>query len=122
MAEVSVQQAILDTLTGLREEVTHLKGDVHYLIEAVEDVRLTTEEKKLLDDCIARVKADVKRIIQKVEELAENPFPKDVKRVEGYSDVKVFRVRVGDYRILYFVRYENSTLFVVKIDKRERVY
>ena len=68
------------------------------------------------------VKADVKRIIQKVEELAENPFPKDVKRVEGYSDVKVFRVRVGDYRILYFVCYENSTLFVVKIDKRERVY
>ncbi len=68
------------------------------------------------------VKADIKRIIKKIEELAKNPFPKDVKRVEGYAEVKVFRVRVGDYRILYFVRYENSTLFVVKIDKREKVY
>ncbi len=57
MAEVSVQQAILETLTGLREEVTHLKSDVHYLIEAVEDTRLTTEEKKLLDGCITRAKA-----------------------------------------------------------------
>ncbi len=68
------------------------------------------------------VKADVKRIINAVEELAANPFPKDAKRVEGYHDVKVFRIRVGDYRILYLVDHENSKLYIVKIDKRERIY
>ncbi|MEK6939779.1 MAG: type II toxin-antitoxin system RelE/ParE family toxin [Nanoarchaeota archaeon] len=68
------------------------------------------------------VKADVKRIVHKIEELSENPFPQEATRVEGYQEVKVFRVRVGDYRILYFVDYNNSTLYVVKIDKRERVY
>ena len=55
--EVNIQQTILDTLTGLRKEVTHLKGDVHYLIEALEDMRLTPEEKKLLDGCVTRAKA-----------------------------------------------------------------
>lgn len=68
------------------------------------------------------IKADVKRIINKVEELAINPFPKDTKRVEGYRDPKVFRIRVGTYRVLYFVDYANLKLYIIKIDKRERVY
>ena len=68
------------------------------------------------------IKTDVKRIFNKIEELAKNPFPNEAKRVEGYNEVKVFRVRVGNYRILYFVDYDNSKLYVVNIDKRERVY
>lgn len=68
------------------------------------------------------VRADVKRILEKIEELAKNPFPKDAKRVEGTREAKVFRVRVGHYRILYIVVYETVQLYVVKIDKRERVY
>ena len=68
------------------------------------------------------VKSDVKRIFDKVEELAIKPFPKDAKRVEGYNDVKVFRVRVGSYRILYIVDNENSKIYILKIDKRARVY
>lgn len=68
------------------------------------------------------VKADVKRILAKIEELSENPFPQEATRVEGYQEVKVFRVRVGNYRILYFVDYDHSKLFVLKVDKRENVY
>ena len=68
------------------------------------------------------VKSDVRRVIDKIEELAINPFPSDAKRVEGYHEPKVFRVRVGSYRILYFVRYDDSKIYVVNIDKRERVY
>ena len=68
------------------------------------------------------VKTDVKRIVYKIEDLAKNPFPQESKRVEGYNDIKVFRVRVGNYRILYFVDYDNSKLYIINIDKRERVY
>ncbi len=68
------------------------------------------------------VKFDVKRIIDKIEELANNPFPKDSKRVEGYHDYKVFRIRIGSYRVLYFVDNKNLKLYIVNIDKRERVY
>ncbi len=65
---------------------------------------------------------DRKRIINAIEKLAENPFPSDAKRVEGYTEPKVFRVRVGSFRILYFVNYQNLTVYIEDIDKRERVY
>ena len=64
----------------------------------------------------------LRRISDKIDELEKNPFPQDIERVEGYKDVKVFRVRVGDYRILYFVDYTSSKLYIEKIDKRSRVY
>src|SRR3989338_9264883 len=64
----------------------------------------------------------LRRIGHKINELENNPYPQDIERVEGYKDVKVFRVRVGDYRILYFVDQTAQKIYVEKIDKRERVY
>ena len=64
----------------------------------------------------------LKRIGNKINDLEKNPYPQDIERVEGYKDVKVFRVRVGDYRILYFVDQAAQKIYVEKIDKRERVY
>lgn len=61
------------------------------------------------------------RIIEKIEKLKVEPFPSDVKRVVGKRD-KIFRVRVGDYRIQYSVIYERNLLFISDIDKRERAY
>ncbi len=63
-----------------------------------------------------------KRIEIKLLKLQEDPFPSEVERVESYKGEKIFRVRAGDYRILYFVRYESNQIFVSKIDKRSRVY
>ena len=34
----------------------------------------------------------------------------------------VFRVRVGDYRALYRVNYDQRKTVVLKLDKRDRVY
>ena len=42
-------------------------------------------------------KKQAKRILDKIEELSINPFPKDCKRVQGKKD-KTFRIRVGDDR------------------------
>ncbi len=63
-----------------------------------------------------------KRILDKINKLEENPFPQEVERVEDFEGEKVFRVRVGDQRILYIVRYNPNKLIVVKVDKRSRVY
>ena len=64
----------------------------------------------------------LKRIADKIDDLENNPFPPGIERVEGSTDIKVFRVRVGDYRILYFVDYASSKIYIEKIDKRGRVY
>lgn len=57
MAQAAVQQVIMDTLTGLQQEVQHIKADVHQIMELFEDTRLTEEEQKLVEACIAKVKA-----------------------------------------------------------------
>ena len=81
------------------------------------DVSYSNRAKKILR------KADkviVKRVIEKIEKLRENPVIHDTKTVEGSKGL--FRVRVGDYRILYEVDYKNNLLGIIKIDKKPRVY
>ena len=61
------------------------------------------------------------RIVKRIRKLREDPFPSDVKRVVGKKD-KIFRVRVGDYRIQYSVIYERNLVFISDIDKRGRAF
>lgn len=61
------------------------------------------------------------RIYEKLEKLAIDPYPSDSKRVVGRQE-KVFRVRIGKYRITYVVFYEQNEILIVGIDIRERIY
>jgi len=69
MTQVNIQKEMLDTLTGLKQEVGHLKQDIHYILEYLEDTRLTAEEKKLLDKSIANVKMGNKSSFISQEDL-----------------------------------------------------
>ena len=66
-------------------------------------------------------KNDRDRIIDKIRRLVIDPFPSDRKRVLGKKE-KVFRVRVGNYRILYVALSKENVILISNIDKRERVY
>ena len=61
------------------------------------------------------------RIVSRLENLVQDPFPPDAKKVLGQKE-KVFRVRVGDYRVLYVVFLDKNALLVVDIDKRSKIY
>ena len=61
------------------------------------------------------------RIWKKLDELKQNPFPSDVVRVVGRKE-KAFRVRVGAYRIQYYVFQDKKQIAVFDIDKRGRAY
>ena len=61
------------------------------------------------------------RIWKKLDELKLNPFSSDVVRVVGRKE-RSFRIRVGDYRIQYYVFQEKKQIVVFDIDKRERAY
>ena len=61
------------------------------------------------------------RIWEKLNELKFNPFPSEVVRLVGRKE-KAFRVRVGDYRIQYYVFQEKKEILVFDIDKRGRAY
>ena len=69
-----------------------------------------------------RLKTELKRIFRKLEQLSSDPFPADAKRVDGIAHGRVFRIRVGSYRILYSIESAPSAVFIEKIDKRSRVH
>ena len=81
-------------------------------------VEFGTDAKKFLKKADKEIS---KRIVEKIEKLKIEPFPSDVKRIVGKKE-KIFRVRVGSYRIQYSVFYDKNTIFVSDIDKREKAY
>jgi mRNA interferase RelE/StbE len=62
-----------------------------------------------------------KSIIKKMEEVAKDPFKKN-NNVEKLQGVDGFRLRHGDWRIIYKVEKEIVTVVVVKIETRGEVY
>ncbi|HIJ11886.1 TPA: type II toxin-antitoxin system RelE/ParE family toxin [Candidatus Woesearchaeota archaeon] len=63
----------------------------------------------------------VSRVMNKIDKLREEPFPSDVKRIVNRKE-KIFRVRVGDYRIQYIVDQTKNTIIISQIAKRARAY
>lgn len=59
-------------------------------------------------------------IVERLEELVENPRPPGVLKMEGEDNL--YRVRVGDYRIIYQVQDRMLLIVVVKVGHRGNVY
>ncbi len=62
-----------------------------------------------------------KAIIKKMEDVAKDPFKKN-NNAEKLQGVDGFRLRHGDWRIIYKVEKEIVTVVVVKIETRGEVY
>jgi mRNA interferase RelE/StbE len=60
------------------------------------------------------------RIKQRIDSLAENPFPSGIKKIEGEEEL--YRLRVGDYRVLYQVKGRILLVLIVRIGHRRDVY
>ena len=82
------------------------------------NVELGNPAKKFLQNCD---KILYERLMEKIRALAVDPFPSDAKRVVGKTD-KLFRVRIGKYRITYVVFYERHLILIADVDKRDRIY
>ncbi len=61
-----------------------------------------------------------RRISNAIDALAENPFPPGVKKL--IAEQNVYRVRVGDYRILYQVEVARLVVLVLKVGHRREIY
>lgn len=66
-------------------------------------------------------KTDIPRIIEKAESLGHNPRPEGSKKLVG-SKEDLWRVRVGDYRIIYLIEEEIKIVKVTKIGHRKDIY
>lgn len=64
-------------------------------------------------------KHDVAVIVQRIEALADDPRPKGCEKLSGQER---YRVRQGNYRIVYEIIDEQLVVTVVKIGHRREVY
>lgn len=60
------------------------------------------------------------KIIQKIQELYEQPIPSSAEKIKGLNNV--YRLRQGNYRIIYYVFNEKLLISVVRIRHRKEVY
>ena len=60
------------------------------------------------------------RLSKAINELAINPYSKGTTKLKGSENE--FRVRVGDYRIIYTVQDNILLVTVIYIDHRKQVY
>jgi mRNA interferase RelE/StbE len=65
-------------------------------------------------------KASLGRILQAVRSLSENPFPKGSKKLKGSESS--YRIRIGDYRVLYEVDASERLVSVFHIRHRKDAY
>ena len=62
----------------------------------------------------------LERMRQAVRSLSENPRPKGYKKILGHDNL--YRIRVGDWRIIYAIENEKMIVLVLEVAPRGRVY
>jgi mRNA interferase RelE/StbE len=60
-----------------------------------------------------------KRILERLIALESNPRPADVKKLKGRD---AWRIRVGDYRVIYEIHDRVLQVIVITIGHRREVY
>ncbi|MBU4272364.1 MAG: type II toxin-antitoxin system RelE/ParE family toxin [Planctomycetes bacterium] len=62
----------------------------------------------------------VPRIVEAVGQLARNPFPRGCRKLKGSGNS--FRIRVGDYRVVYEIAETLPLVEVVRVRHRKDAY
>lgn len=77
-------------------------------------VVLQKRAKKFIDKLSKNEKI---RIVTAIEKL---PYGEDVKRMKGHNHL--FRLRVGDYRVIYSIDNNELMVIVIEIGNRGQIY
>ena len=62
----------------------------------------------------------VLRILQAVEQLATEPYPHGVRKLVGSE--RTYRIRVGDYRVVYNVVSLTLIIQIIRVGHRRDIY
>jgi mRNA interferase RelE/StbE len=65
-------------------------------------------------------KSVVERVMKRIEKLKDEPFPHGVDKLEGAE--RLYRVAVGDYRIVYEVDTQAKQIMILYVRHRRDVY
>jgi mRNA interferase RelE/StbE len=64
-------------------------------------------------------KRDRQRIVKRIEQLGDEPRPAGCQKLSGHDR---YRIRQGQYRIVYGIEDDKLIVYVVKVGHRKDVY
>ncbi|MFH2058173.1 MAG: type II toxin-antitoxin system RelE/ParE family toxin [Pseudomonadota bacterium] len=64
-------------------------------------------------------KKDLQKILSKIQSLSLDPRPSGSEKLTGQE---FFRIRQGNYRILYSIQDNQLTIWVIKVGHRKGIY
>jgi mRNA interferase RelE/StbE len=64
-------------------------------------------------------RSDLKKILQRIKTLGDNPRPPGCEKLTGQER---YRVRQGRYRIVYSIHDDELTVWIVKVGHRKDIY
>jgi len=64
-------------------------------------------------------KADLKKILSRIEQLGNDPRPMGCEKLTSHE---LYRIRQGNYRVVYSIQDNELTLWVVTVGHRKDVY
>jgi mRNA interferase RelE/StbE len=81
------------------------------------EIIITKTIQKQLDNLPNNIQ---ERVYQKIAQLAEEPRPDGAVKLKGYDNE--YRIRIGDYRLVYEIRDEQLIVLLVQCKHRRDVY
>jgi mRNA interferase RelE/StbE len=76
--------------------------------------------RRALRDLSALPQNDRARLAKRIDGLANDPRPHGAKKLEDLEGL--YRLRVGDYRVLYTIEDQVVTVTVVRVGHRRDIY
>ncbi len=76
--------------------------------------RSARKELEVIEDSL------VENIFSKIDQLVTNPRPKGTKKIKGRNNL--WRIRVGEYRVIYSIDDKSGLVDIVFIRHRKDVY
>ncbi len=64
-------------------------------------------------------KKELQKIIKKMQDLSSNPRPQGTQKL---SHKEQYRIRQGDYRIIYSIQDDDLTVNIIKVGHRKEIY
>lgn len=65
-------------------------------------------------------KAEIPKILNEIEKLSTNPYPVNHKNLIGAEHI--YRIRIGNYRIIYSIENEKLIIEIIRVRHRKEAY
>jgi mRNA interferase RelE/StbE len=85
------------------------------------EIRITAHARRSLQR-LKKNREVTRRLIEAINALAENPRPRGCKKLISSKFDNLFRIRVGDWRILYAIEDDAIIVIILDIVRRDQAY